>query len=41
MNYPHVHYRSLPPKGADASLGAAWDQSNALKRELWSTREAS
>jgi hypothetical protein len=23
MNDPHAHYRSLPPEGAHASLGAA------------------
>jgi coenzyme PQQ precursor peptide PqqA len=23
MNHPHTHVRSLPPEGADASLGAA------------------
>ncbi len=23
MNRPHAHLRSLPPEGADASLGAA------------------
>ena len=40
MNHPHAHIRSLPPKGAVASLGAAWDQSKALKRRLWPAREA-
>jgi hypothetical protein len=44
------HWRLLQahatsPKGADASFAppryVAWDQSTALKRELWSTREAS
>jgi len=40
MKHPHAHIRSRPPEGAIASFGAAWDQSKALKQQLWPTREA-
>jgi hypothetical protein len=28
MHHPHAHVRSLPPEGADASLGAARREKN-------------